>query len=130
MRTQPRIPGTGVVFFTACILVLAGIINVWEWFVALVNSKFYTENATFVFADLRTWGWIQLLVGLVQLLAFFAILNAQPWGRWLGIAIAGVSVLAQLFFVNASPWVTLVVIAIDLIIIYALARYGVEPFER
>jgi hypothetical protein len=128
MESQPGMPGAMPVLFAACMLVLAGVINIAEWITAIASPGFYAPNATYVVGDVRTWGWIQLVVGLIQFVAFFAIMSAQPWGRWLGIAIAIVSVLAQLFFVNASPWWTLTVIGIDILILYALARYGVAPF--
>jgi hypothetical protein len=108
---------------------LAGIISITEWWVAFVRSSFYQVNGVYLFSDVRTWGWIQFGIGLIQLVACYAIFSVQPWGRWLGIAIAIVSVLAQLFFVNAAPWWALVVIAIDIMIIYALTRYGVEPMK-
>jgi hypothetical protein len=126
MATRRETQGAGIVLFSVSMLVIASLINVLEWLIALFRSTFYTPNATFLFSDLRTWGWIQLLIGLVQLVACFGIFDARPWGRWLGIAIAILSVLGQLFFVNASPWWALTVIGIDIIIIYALSRYGVE----
>jgi hypothetical protein len=110
-------------------LLLAGFVHVTEWIIALARATFYVPDATQVFGDLRTWGWIQLLVGLVQFTASVAIFAAQQWGRWLGVGIAVLSVLAQLFFVNAAPWWAMVVIGIDILIIYALTRYGVGAFE-
>jgi hypothetical protein len=127
-QAQRRYAGAGIVLFAALMLMLAGVINVAAWFVTRISSTFYPPNATVLFGDVRTWGWIQLLIGAVQLVACFAILSGQPWGRWLGIGIALLSVLGQLFFVNASPWWTLVVVGIDVISIYALTRYGVAPF--
>jgi hypothetical protein len=129
MASQPEVRGTGIVLFAALMLMLAGIINVTEWFVALVSSTFYASNATYLFSDVRTWGWIQLLIGVVMLIACFAILGGQSWGRWLGVGIAIASVIGQLFFVNAAPWWTMVVIGIDIIAIYGLTRYGVDPFQ-
>jgi hypothetical protein len=127
---QRQYAGQGIVLFAALMLLLAGVINVAAWFVTLISSTFYPPNGTYLFGDVRTWGWIQLLIGVVQLVACFAILSGQPWGRWLGIGIAMLSVLGQLFFVNASPIWTLTVSGIDIIILYGLARYGVAPFAQ
>jgi hypothetical protein len=130
MDMQPGMRGDVPLLFAACMLVLAGCINIMEWVIALANPSFYPPNATYVVSDARTWGWLQLFVGLVQFIAFLAIITARPWGRWLGIGIAMLSVLAQFFFVNAAPWWTLVVIGSDIIIMYALTRYGVQPFQQ
>jgi hypothetical protein len=113
--------------FAAYMLVLASLAHLAQWIIALFRSTFYVPSATYLFGDVRTWGWIQLAIGLVMVAAAVGILDVQEWGRWLGIGIAIVSVLAQLFFVNASPWQAVVVIGIDIVIIYALTRYGVEP---
>jgi hypothetical protein len=118
------------ILFTVCMLVLAGFINISQWVGAIATSDFYPANATYVVGDVHTWGWIQLVIGIIQFIAFYALIGERQWGRWLGVAIAMVSVLAQLFFVNASPWWTLTVIGIDILIIYALTRYGVEPFRQ
>jgi hypothetical protein len=130
METQPEIRGAVPSLFAACMLALAAFINVAEWVTAIATSNFYPAHATYVVGDVHTWGWIQFVIGILQFVAFFAIIGARLWGRWLGIGIALLSVLAQLFFVNASPWWTVVVIGIDILVIYALARYGIEPFEQ
>lgn len=127
MASRPGAQGEGIVHFAAWMFGLAGLIGVTEWWIALIRSSFYAMNGVYLFADVRTWGWIQLGIGLIQLVACYAVFSAQPWGRWLGIGIAIVSVLAQLSFVNAAPLWAVVVIGIDIMIIYALARYGVEP---
>jgi len=122
-------PGTGVSVFALSMITLAGVIQVMEGVVAIFRSTYYTPNATYVFSDVRTWGWIQLIIGLILLAAAVGIFTSRQWGRWLGIGMAILSVLGQLFFVNASPWWSLVVIVIDTIIIYALTRYGVETID-
>jgi hypothetical protein len=130
MESQPEMRGVVPLLFAACLLALAAFINVAEWVTAIATSNFYPPNATYVVGDVHTWGWIQLVIGIIQYVAFFAIIAGRPWGRWLGIGIALLSVLAQLFFVNASPWWAVVVIGIDILVIYALTRYGVEPFAQ
>jgi hypothetical protein len=113
--------------FAVYMLVLASLAHLAQWVIALFRSTFYAPGATYLFGDVRTWGWIQLGICLVMVLAAVAIFDGQGWGRWLGIGIAIVSVLAQLFFVNASPWHAVIVIGVDITIIYALTRYGVDP---
>jgi hypothetical protein len=129
MATRPGTGGAGIVLFAVTMLALASIINVTEWFIALFRATFYAPNATFPVADVRTWGWIQLVIGLSQLAAWLGIYGGRSWGRWLGIGSAIISVLGQLFFINAAPWWAMVVVGIDLIIIYALTRYGIAPIE-
>jgi hypothetical protein len=110
-------------------LALSGFINVMEWWISFVKAVFFSATSPLPFADVHMWGVIQLLIGVVELFVALAILGGRQWGRWCGIGIAMLGVVEQLFFVNAQPWWAITVIGIDILIIYALARYGVEPVE-
>jgi hypothetical protein len=57
--------GYGWLVFAATMLGLAGILSVIDGIVGLSKSRFYTNNATYVFSDLRTWAWITLIIGVV-----------------------------------------------------------------
>ena len=116
--------GAGWAAFAACMLSLAGIWNVIDGFLAIFNSHVYAANTTFVFSDLRTWGWIMLVAGAVQLTAAFAILGGSEWARWFGIIIAGLNALAQLAYIPAQPWWAISMLAIDVAVIYALAVHA------
>jgi hypothetical protein len=115
---------SGWVAFAAIMLGLAGTWNVIDGILALSNSKVYGRNTTYVFSDLRTWGWIILIVGVAEICAAFALLGGSQLARWFGLAAAGVNSIAQLMFVPAAPFWALAMFSVDLLIIYALAAYG------
>jgi predicted membrane metal-binding protein len=121
-RSEPS--GLGWVTFAGIMLTLAGTFNVIDGIVAVSRSKFFVASATYVFSDLHTWGWIILVVGAFQIVAGYAIFTGSELARWFGIVTAGVNVLAQLGFTHAYPFWSLCMIALDLIVIYALAAYG------
>jgi hypothetical protein len=54
--------------YAAIMLVFAGGWNIFDGILAIANSKVFTKNATYVFSDLKTWGWIILLLGVGELL--------------------------------------------------------------
>jgi hypothetical protein len=56
--------GDGWIQYAALLLGLAGIFNLIDGIVALTRSKFYVAGARYVFSDLRTWGWIVLVLVL------------------------------------------------------------------
>jgi hypothetical protein len=118
------IPGTGLVGFAALMLGLAGAWNVVEGMLAIGDSRVYVNDSVFIFSDLNTWGWIVLVLGTAQLIASFALLSGSEWGRWFGIAVAFLNALGQLLFMPAYPLWAVVMLAIDIVIIYALAMYG------
>jgi hypothetical protein len=48
---------------------------------AIANSHVFTANARYVFGDLRTWGWITLIIGVLQLLAAAGVLAGNQAAR-------------------------------------------------
>jgi hypothetical protein len=119
--------GSGWLVFAATMLGIAGIFNVIDGIVALSKSKFYTANAVYVFSDLRTWGWIVLAVGVVELLAAMAILGRAQWARWFGIVAASLGALAQFAFMQSYPFWSIAILAACIFVIYGLAVYGGTP---
>jgi hypothetical protein len=116
--------GSGWVLFAWIMLAFAGVMNVIYGISALANSAFFANDAKFVFSDLRTWAWITLIFGIVELFAAASIWRGGEFGRWVGIIVAGINVLAQMGGMQAYPFWALLIIAFDLLVIYALAVYG------
>jgi hypothetical protein len=118
------VEGAGWVTFAAVILGIAGAFNVFDGILALSKSRFFTAEATYVFSDLNTWGWIVLVLGIIQLLAAFSLMGGSELARWFGIFAASLNAIGQLMFVPAYPFWALSLFAIDILVIYALAVYG------
>jgi hypothetical protein len=116
--------GEGWIVFAAAMLGLAGAFNSIQGILAVADSRVFVGESTFVFSDLRTWGWIVLALGILQLLAAVALGNGKEWARWFGIACASVNAIGQLLFIPAYPFWALAMFAVDILIIYALAVYG------
>ncbi len=118
------IEGGGLLLFAVCMMALAGTWAVIEGIAAIANSKVFTANAVFVFSNLKTWGWIVLILGALLLLAAFTVFSGSQFARWFGIVAAGLNAMGQLFFIQAYPLWSLAMFSADLIIIYALATYA------
>lgn len=123
-REYEEAPGFGWVMFAGIMLIMAGTINVVYGIAAIANSSFYVANTHFVFGELKTWGWIVMLVGAVQICAGVGVWVRAQWARWTGVFIAALNGLAQLAFIPAYPWLSLAVFALDMLIIYGLVSYG------
>jgi hypothetical protein len=117
-------PGVGWVGFAAVLLGLAGAWNFIEGILAISSAHIYTDNAHYVFSDLRTWGWIVTIFGIIQAIAAFSLLNGSEWARWFGIIVASLNAIGQLMFVDAYPWWALAMFSLDILIIYALTVYA------
>ena len=116
--------GWGWIAFAGYVLIIGGAFNVMDGIVALARSSYFVAGARYVFSDLRTWGWIILGLGIVEVLAGFSIFTGRQWARWFGIGIAALNALGQLMFAQAYPLWSLIIIGVDLLVIYGLAVYG------
>ncbi|HEY2355363.1 MAG TPA: hypothetical protein VGH79_10745 [Gaiellaceae bacterium] len=125
--TQDDERGVNWLVFASTMLGLAGIMSVIDGIVALSRSKFYAPYATYVFSDLRTWGWIMIVVGVLLVVAAMGVVAGSQFGRWFGIGAAVLSALAQFSAMQAYPGWTMLIFAVDVLVIYALAAYGGKP---
>ncbi|GGQ48899.1 DUF7144 family membrane protein [Couchioplanes azureus] len=122
----------GFVFFGAIMLLMMGSFQAIEGFVALFKDGYYlvAEEGLVLTVDYTAWGWTHLFLGLIAIAVGIGILLGQMWARVLGITIAVLSALANIAFLPAYPvWCT-IVIAMDVLIIYALAVHGREVRSR
>jgi hypothetical protein len=116
--------GAGLLGFAGLMLAIAGTFNVLEGILAIADSRVYVADSVFVFSDLKTWGWIILLLGVAQLLAAMGVASGSELARWFGIGAASLNLIGQLLFLSAYPLWGITMIAIDIVIVYALAMYG------
>jgi hypothetical protein len=121
MQTSSR--WTGWISFAGLLMLMIGALDVFEGLIAIIRGKYYvlTANQIIVF-DLRTWGWITLLWGIVVGLAGLGLLSRSGWARWFTVVVASLNVVAQLGFVGSAqyPLWALATIALSVVVIYAL----------
>ncbi len=119
-----EIEGEPWVVFAGIMILIVGVMNVIYGIAAIDKSTFFIQDAKYVFADLNTWGWVLLVVGVVQLFAAFGIWSRRGWGRWIGIISASGNAIVQLLFIASFPLASLALLAIDILVIYGLASWG------
>jgi hypothetical protein len=119
--------GEGWVLFAGIMICLVGVLNVIWGIAAIADSRFFTEDATYVLSGLNTWGWIMLVLGVGQVIGAYSIWRGGQFGRWFGIAVAGLNAIAALMSISAYPFWSLAVFALDILVIYGLASYGGDP---
>ena len=116
--------GVGWVAFAGVLLVTLGTVNIIEGIAAISNAHFFVHNASYVFADLNTWGWIGICMGAIQLLAGLGVFIKNQWARWVGIVVLGLNAIAQLLMMPAYPFWALCLFAMDILAMYGLVAYG------
>jgi hypothetical protein len=120
--SQPE--GSGWIVFAGIMMMIAAILNVIYGIAAISNSKFFISGQKYIVSDLKTWGWITLIIGIVMGIAAFSIWAGNQFGRWVGIIAASASAISALMSIPSYPLWSLAVFAVDILIIYGLAAYG------
>ena len=105
--------------FASAVLFAVGALNVIHGFAALDKQSYYTSGST-VTGSLHTWGWVLLVVGALQLLTAAGIFRGREWSISAGIILALSSFIMQGGLISVHPFGSLVVMALDVLVIYAL----------
>jgi hypothetical protein len=122
---------TGFVVFAGTMLLVIGMINVFEGFVALVDDeRVVVTRDNLIVVDLTAWGWILLISGLLMLAAGAGLLAGQTWARVTAIILAGLHAVSQIAWLGAYPVWSLLMIALDTIVIFALTARWPGVRER
>jgi hypothetical protein len=116
--------GYGWIVFSGVLLLLLGTMNVIEGIAAIGNAHFFTANTHYVFGDLKTWGWIVLCIGVLQLAVGLGVYVKNQFARWAGVAVLAANALAQLLMMPAYPFWSLSLFTLDILAIYGLVAYG------
>lgn len=118
----------GWAFFAGIMMMMVGSFQVIQALTALFNQDYLLvkSNGLVLHVNIAAWGWVHLILGLVVVAAGFAVIAGKMWGRVIGIIVAGVSAIVNLAFIAAYPLWSLTIMAIDVLVIYALAVHGGE----
>jgi hypothetical protein len=117
----------GMVIFAGTLLILVGGFNVIYGLVAVFKDEVLVgTKAGLVAFDFTTWGWITLIFGILQILTGFGVFGGQAWAIVIGVILAVLNAFDQIAFLPAYPIWSTIIIAVDVLIIYALTAHGRE----
>src|SRR5215212_4904775 len=118
----------GMVLFGGIMMVMVGGFQIMQGLVALFRDEYYlvTRNGLVVSIDYTAWGWTHLVLGVVAVATGIGVVVGQMWARVMGIIIALLSALVNIAFMSAYPIWSTIIIAVDVLVIYALVAHGRE----
>jgi hypothetical protein len=111
--------GTGIITFAAVVLSLAGFFNGIHGLAAIFKKEYFVESSL-LYENLQLWGWVWLILGVLQISAAYMLFGRASGGRILAIVLAGVSAVIAFATLGAHPTGSILVIAMDVIVIYGL----------
>jgi hypothetical protein len=105
-------------------MVMIGVFHIFAGIAALAEDTFFVLGREYAYeVDVTTWGWIHLIGGIVVCLAGLSVLSGALWARTIGVIIALMSALANFVFVPYYPVWSILLIALNVVVIWALAVY-------
>src|SRR3954454_6429852 len=135
-RTAPQQPPAepertgwvGWIYFAGTLAILAGSFQAIAGLAAIFNDDYFLVRSKdlVISVDYTGWGWIHLALGVLLVAAGVGMCLGQLWARIVGVVLCGLSALANFLFIAAYPVWGAITIAIDVLVIYALAAHGRE----
>ena len=108
--------------FAGILLGISGVLNVIWGIAAISESHFFVLNAHYILSDLKTWGWITLILGVAEGIAALSLFGGGAYGRWFGVAAAALVAIDSLLDIPAYPFWSLCVFALSVIVLYQLVK--------
>jgi hypothetical protein len=116
----------GWIMFAAVIMILNGTMTAIQGLAGIFRDEVYFVPNGVLVLDLTAWGWIHLILGIAMILIGAGLLSGSFVAQWLTLLVVGFNMIGQFAWIGAYPWWSLIVIAIDLLIFYAIIVHGVE----
>ena len=119
---------TGWVAFGAAMIMLVGTFDVIEGLVSLLGDSYYltTSDGLTVDVSFTTLGWLQIGFGVLSLAIGVGIFLGATVALVAGVIITAFSAILHVAMIAAYPVWSMVVVAFNVIVIYALVVHGRE----
>jgi hypothetical protein len=118
----------GFIVFAGVMLVMLGIFHAIQGLVAIFKDEYFLvgKNGLTVSVDYTGWGWTHLILGIVVFAAGLGLFAGQMWARIVAVLVALVSAVVNVAFLAAYPVWSTIMIALDVLVIWAVTVHGRE----
>ena len=130
-RTPPAPEHTGwvgFVEFAGVMMVLLGLFHALQGLVALFQNDYFLVGTSrlLVHANYTAWGWTHLLIGVLIVVTGVSLVVGRLWARVVAVVLAVGSALVNAVFLAAYPFWSAIMIALDVLVIWAVTVHGRE----
>ena len=121
--------GMGWKLFAGIMIIIVGTFNVIDGLVAITNvnqfkNAFGSSSELPVTNNVKTWGWVVLILGAVLILSGFLIFVGNMFGRVIGVLAAGANAIVQLAYLPHYPLWSFTMILVDILVIWGIVVHG------
>lgn len=115
---------TGWIVFAGTLLLMLGVVDVIYGVAAIGNANFFVRNTNYVLGSLNTWGWVTLILGVVELLVGVGVFLRNQFARWIGVVGLSFGAIVALLEMPAYPLWGLTLFAVSILAVYGLIAHG------
>ena len=125
VRSRAAAHRPGVLTFAAVIMFVVAGLEALSALLAFVGTGWWvTSMGDLVYANFVVWGIVDLVIALIALYAGIDLLRGGAFGLGMGYLFAVVGAIRWLFVIPAAPVLAVVVIALCVMVVYALAKHS------
>lgn len=127
-QDQQHTGWVGWTTFAGVMMTILGVFHGIAGLTALFNDEYFVVGSSGLVLELdyTAWGWAHLALGALLVGAGMSLFSGHMFGRVLGVLVAAISAIVNVGFLAAYPVWSVVMIAIDVIVIYAIVVHGRE----
>jgi hypothetical protein len=117
----------GWIGFASFLLLFTGFFHIIQGLADLGRHEVFTHASAYVWIfDYTKWGWINIIGGILLIVAALSLLKGGIWGRVFGGIVVILSMLASASSMPIYPIWSILVLIVDGLILYAIAVHGKE----
>jgi hypothetical protein len=126
-RPVRQVVAGSATFAAAALILVSALLTVLQGFSALGADELLVVgegDTDYVYAfNTTVWGWILILVGIGLATVAFGLFWGKAWAQIAAIVMASLSIVAMFLWLPHYPVWAIVVIALDIIVIWAIAAW-------
>ncbi len=117
----------GTTFAASILLLVGSVISVLYGISAVAKDDMFIVGTEYIYKfNLTTWGWIAIVLGVVGVVIAIGLFTGAFWARAAAIVIAALSIVANFLWLPYYPWWSVIVIALDVVIIWAIVTWQTD----
>ncbi|UGT44487.1 hypothetical protein LTV02_14310 [Nocardia yamanashiensis] len=114
----------GTSIAAAIILTVIGVLSILQGISAVAADDLLVVGYDYIYKfNTTTWGWIHIILGVIELIVAFGLFTGSTWGRTAAMVLAAISIIENFLSIPYYPAWSLLIIALDIVVIWAIATW-------
>lgn len=114
----------GTTIGAGILLLVIGVLSVLQGISAVAADDLLVVGYDYIYKMNTTgWGWIHIVVGIIQIIVAIGLLKGSTWGRTAALVLAALSIVENFLWIPYYPAWSILIIALDVVVIWAISTY-------